>query len=681
MRIKELFYPNFEKLKKKKKITKLVRYLSSNRNEKIRIAAINALGKIGENVPLDQLISLINDNETYDVRHEAIRALGKIGDVRSLSFLEKEFKRFWSITVAEAINMIGFENTSDSIKASCLARMYKFDEAFKMGEEAIKPLATVIEKSIQFHVDYSEQVKVVKLLGKFGNPAIVELKNILVNPRLDHLTHFAAEALAEIGTSEATYALIDIVKKEKNYRSGEIAEKALMKNVTSDSIKALIANLNDEDPYIVNKFTDMIAECNDNRAIKPLLNNLFHKDEYVRRNTARTLCYHNKIDSVDEEMTILLTSAIAQEKNEATWKYILGSIGKIQNDKLFDSLIKVLESGKGKSSVIETLGNLGDTRAIDYLLNLLTYQSHSYEIQIIVTSLEKLGWKPDQSKESAIYWIEKTNWEKCIEIGENATEPLIQKLLITFPSAEEIELMKIANAIERINWTPSSDQVGAAYWIAKKEWEKCISLGTPAVAFAYDVFNTKDYSPNWNDKLTSLINNIIQQKAGSKVGFDTDLYEIILKNIFQYRNNWTIIPSNMAILFGDYAPIIDSIVSLNEKVTSGNGLDYNYINWEYPLTICDQYLDILCDIYSKVANNLLFQISKMSNAKVRTHHMIYDDELVGETTLGEVSFEEQRKRAISELNKRGNPDYNPNSYLGQNAWKIIRTTSMDRSRK
>lgn len=73
----------------------------------------------------------------------------------------------------------------------------------------------------------------------------------------------------------------------------------------------------------------------------------------------------------------------------------------------------------------KALGEIGDERAVDPLCevaendNLLAVRTTAAE------ALKSLKWKPDTSVAAAVYWIENRNWDKCVELGEVAVEPLI----------------------------------------------------------------------------------------------------------------------------------------------------------------------------------------------------------------------------------------------------------------
>jgi HEAT repeat protein len=58
------------------------------------------------------------------------------------------------------------------------------------------------------------------------------------------------------------------------------------------------------------------------------------------------------------------------------------------------------------------------------------------------------------------------------QIGDTrAVEPLIAAL----------PTKSAAEALNQLGWEPGRDEVGARYWMAKGDWEKCVAIGAPAV--------------------------------------------------------------------------------------------------------------------------------------------------------------------------------------------------------
>jgi HEAT repeat protein len=74
-----------------------------------------------------------------------------------------------------------------------------------------------------------------------------------------------------------------------------------------------------------------------------------------------------------------------------------------------------------------TLGEIGDARAVEPLIQALKEENKGIRWNA-VGALDKLGWKPEDDIEKALYLIAKEEWDKLVKLGEPAVEPLIQAL-------------------------------------------------------------------------------------------------------------------------------------------------------------------------------------------------------------------------------------------------------------
>src|ERR1039458_9290709 len=66
--------------------------------------------------------------------------------------------------------------------------------------------------------------------------------------------------------------------------------------------------------------------------------------------------------------------------------------------------------------------------------------------------------------------------DALLKIGEPTVEPLIAALRDA--SVQEAA----AGAVHKRGWQAGKDENGAAYWVVKRKWNKCINVGPPAVA-------------------------------------------------------------------------------------------------------------------------------------------------------------------------------------------------------
>ncbi len=84
-----------------------------------------------------------------------------------------------------------------------------------------------------------------------------------------------------------------------------------------------------------------------------------------------------------------------------------------------------LNSRGAREAVAKALGQIGDRRAVEPLVAaLLDWRVH----KDAAWALNKLAWRPDRGAAGAAYWAAKGNWDRCVSIGVPAVDPLIRAL-------------------------------------------------------------------------------------------------------------------------------------------------------------------------------------------------------------------------------------------------------------
>jgi len=82
----------------------------------------------------------------------------------------------------------------------------------------------------------------------------------------------------------------------------------------------------------------------------------------------------------------------------------------------------------------------------------------------------------------------------------------------------------------------------------------------------------------------------------------------------------------------------------------------------------------LCRIVTPLSTNLLHHLVQLGDTEVtsRTFEVAYDlDHPSGTDRRTEtLSFERQRQAALSEIERRGNPDYDLSAYKASGCWRI-----------
>ena len=102
-----------------------------------------------------------------------------------------------------------------------------------------------------------------------------------------------------------------------------------------------------------------------------------------------------------------------------------------------------------RKAVVAALGQIGDPRAFELLTRELLYQPLGDQVLV-----------------------------SMLQIDHSRTLMVLIKLLLSkYPNQRKFAALKL----EELDWKPSPDQDGAAYFAAKRAWNRCVKIGAPAV--------------------------------------------------------------------------------------------------------------------------------------------------------------------------------------------------------
>jgi HEAT repeat protein len=118
-----------------------------------------------------------------------------------------------------------------------------------------------------------------------------------------------------------------------------------------------------------------------------------------------------------------LKDALADE-NSSVRRAVVQALGKI-GEAALPTLIDALQQGDDdmRWTVTRILGKLGDKRAIPPLIDALR---SSVVNRAAGKALEIIGWIPDDGEAGTFFWIAKRDWERCVAIGAPALKPLTE---------------------------------------------------------------------------------------------------------------------------------------------------------------------------------------------------------------------------------------------------------------
>jgi len=353
----------------------------------MRDFAATVLWEIPDERAVDPLIIALND-EQVTVRRLAARSLGTIGDTRAVEPLIDTLKDTNSgvrTFAAIALDELGWQADQSETGAAYWVAKEEWDKCVEIGAPAVEPLIIALE-------DKNEDIckPAAKALGRIGDARAVTPLYIALKER--RVPHHAARALGEIG-EPAVDILVNALKDW-----GTCLDAAMALGMAGDAraVEPLISVLESTNEEMRKSAAYALGEIGDDRAVEPLIDAL--QDQETGSSAARALGDIGNVRAVEP-----LIAAI-RDRNE----YI-------------------------RNSAAYALGKIGDGRAVESLIDALKDKSLDVR-RVAAKALDELGWQADRSESGAAYWVIKAEWDKCVEIGAPAVEPLIAAL--KFPGVD-----------------------------------------------------------------------------------------------------------------------------------------------------------------------------------------------------------------------------------------------------
>ncbi|HQG93438.1 MAG TPA: HEAT repeat domain-containing protein [Acidobacteriota bacterium] len=407
--------PNVKKLAQKRNIAGLSQALGYQKDSFVRLSAAQALGNLGDISALEPLIKTLGDRDE-SVRTAAIAALGALGDGRALPPLVAALTgTAWRVrqAAAEALGSLG--------DPRALAPLI---QALDDSEPQVRQ---AVAGALGWLRDPRAVAPLIRALGDDQGDvrrASAESLDMLGEPKWkEYVTGEYQSDFTRLGTSGDPRALEPLVRAlgTVTHQDPRIQIiKALGALKDPRAIEPLIGILENDPTASRAAAAEALGKLGDHRAVEPLLAALGSNRNNVRKAAAEALGYLNA------ETTILpLIKSLGDEKNkvrkaaaetldqlgETKWKHIITDnliddirgLAAIKDPRAVFPLINTLrnrneeivqaasemivklgacavepliaalghESSKIRAAAAQLLSNLGDTRAVDPLIQTL----------------------------------------------------------------------------------------------------------------------------------------------------------------------------------------------------------------------------------------------------------------------------------------------------------------------
>ena len=286
--------------------------------------------------------------------------------------------------------------------------------------------------------------------------ALIALEPLIKALEDEDVRYYATDALGKIGDKRAVYPLINILNTKIGVTDRVCTKvvKALGSIGDSRAVEPLIEALEDKEGYVRYSAADALGKIGDKRAIEPLIK-LLRIEKWEFNDPSRFHCVDHLV-AIGKSAVEPLIKAL---EDEDVRYYAADALGKIGDKRAIEPLIKLLRIEKwefndpsrfhcvdhlvaiGKSAVeplikalededvryyaADALGKIGDKRAVEPLLGILS-SDNFYVCRSAAMAFGKLGWSPGTDELKFAYLDLLVRHRHSIEWRE--IEPLIKTL-------------------------------------------------------------------------------------------------------------------------------------------------------------------------------------------------------------------------------------------------------------
>ncbi len=217
--------------------------------------------------------------------------------------------------------------------------------------------------------------------------------------------------------------LVKTLSYPKDEKIRESAALALGELSDANAVEPLIAALGDSHKDVRWAAARALGKIGDTRAVEPLIAVLKDSEKRVRWETVEVL------GKIGDTRAVEPLIAALQDGEADVRVAAVEALGKMGGAHAGESLLATLKDSdpKVRLSAIKMLGNPGIAGAVEALISAL--QDNDQVIRkAAAEALDKIGWKPTENSAGVTYWIATLEWDKCIQVGSLAVEPLIAAL-------------------------------------------------------------------------------------------------------------------------------------------------------------------------------------------------------------------------------------------------------------
>ncbi len=455
-----------------------------------RVRAVTLLGASGDPSHLDTLLTATKD-EAAPVREAAAEGLGKLREQAATEALAEllDHDPDWRVR-AQAARSLGEARAGEAALVAALGDT--FQEVRRAALEALEamgvPPAPELMRAVQALADerWSELVAI----GRAAVPLLVRaLDEREADPRTTKTKAMAAWALGQIRDDRGEPALV-LALQDPNPEVQAAAARALGELGATSALPGILALADHRDPEIRLAVLDALGSLGPGQAMDVVVRGMDDPDPRVREKATRIL-------GKDQEVA-------------------------------FDTLMEALSARDPgvRAAAAQTLGTMGDARAIDPLIELLGDSERpvrkAASDALVALGWVPIGWRASRFDRGYSFWTKRSYWlgsdpdasqvellvaaledpdparrrnaaEGLGRVGDrSAVGPL--KTLVDDPSPHVAVVA--CQALVDLGEQPLVEPAWAPYWVARGDWDTAVAIGAASVPHLAAVLEEPDASPD-----------------------------------------------------------------------------------------------------------------------------------------------------------------------------------------
>lgn len=340
----------------------------------------------------------------------------------------------------------------------------------RIGEPALGPLIEELGRSLGLS---RRNEMAARALGQMGDPRAVEplgqaLRTADRTNRLFRRELIAA--LGQIGSDQALPAF-RLALRDEDPDLRQAAVRALAEYGRTQAAALLRDALQDADPGVRAAAARALGRLGDATAVEGLGQKLLDANPDTARAAARALA-----DIGGPQAAAQLSAALSSPRCLIRTQIAaaLLSDGSAPALRALSALERETDVHL-RGMALQARARLEGAAAIPALIAAL--QDASADVRSTAAgALDDLGWKPDRDDLQARYLVARQQWAETTALGAAAIEALEHVL------PDERVRAQAGAALEKLAWQPTArDAAAAGFWIERRQWDRCVEIGPPAV--------------------------------------------------------------------------------------------------------------------------------------------------------------------------------------------------------